>query len=224
LLWPSSLDEPLPPLDALIRRDAREYLGLSAAALDWMGRATSQREKGSALETYQRVSLAPDSQEEAPEILEEGQVRDRVFGQLTNYGALNARLLGLDPGLSVAVSGFHAVQRLGSDQRVLVEFVVQFIQTHPATDENLGGLSLRAGTTVVFGVDGGARYVIAKPLPAAQISPNLNASAEERLQRIHKFVAQLDSNDPMLAFGDADYFRNRMKRRASIRHLHGGGT
>jgi hypothetical protein len=223
LLWPNSLEDTLPPLDERIRSDAQNFLGLSAAALDWTSRATSQPRKASALETYQQVSVAPDSMEEAPDPSEERKVRDRVFAQLREYGQTCANALGLNPALSVAVSGFHAVQRLGSDQRVLVEFVVQFLQTAPKADDDLGGLPLRAGTTVVFGVDGDARYVIAKPLPSEQMSAHIKAAAEQRVGRIREFVGQLDSNDPMLAFGDADYFRDRMKRRASIRHLHEGG-
>ena len=223
LLWPSAIGDPLPALDEDIRRDARSYLGLSAAALDWSSRATSQRRKESALETYQQVSLSPDRQEEADAPSDEGQFRNRVFAQLQRYGQDCASTLGLDPALSVAVSGFHAVQRLGSDQRVLVEFVVQFVQTDSNANDDLGGLPLRAGTTVVFGVDGEVRYVVAKPLPSNQLSTSLNAAAEKRVGRIRAFVDQLDSNDPVLAFGDADYFSNRMMRRASIRHLHEGG-
>jgi hypothetical protein len=225
LLWPSAIDDQLPPLDETIRRDARNYLALSAAALDWTSRATSKRrnQSRSALETYQQVSLAPDGLEEMPEPSDEAHIRERVFAQLQNYGQTNAKMLGFNLQFTVAVSGFHAVQRLGSDQRVLVEFVVQFIQTDQTVDETLGGLPLRAGATVVFGVDGDARYVIAKPMPSPQLAANVNAAAEARVRRIRQFVEQLDSNDPMLAFGDAVYFKDRMKRRASIRHLHEGG-
>jgi hypothetical protein len=73
-------------------------------------------------------------------------------------------------------------------------------------------LPLRAGTTVVFGVEGEARYVIAKPMPSDQLAINVKAAAEDRVRRIRRFVGQLDSNDPVLAFGDPDYFKDRMKR------------
>jgi hypothetical protein len=148
--------------------------------------------------------------------------RHQIYSELTSYAQRNAQRLGLDPARSIAVTGFHQVHRVGRDQRLLIELIAQFVQTDDSREAEFGGLPFRGGTTVVFGADGGVRYVIAKPLPSPGVSPEVQRAGQEREQRFRSFLLQADLADPRMAWGDANYQRQRMRLRAQLRELHGG--
>jgi hypothetical protein len=226
LLWPSAIDQPPPPLDNGLLTKARSYLAYSAAALDVTGRSRDRRRdrqagSRSALDTYRQISIDGVDEKESPDVQDERDLQNNVFGGLQTYGQNNSVALGLDPDLSVRLSGFHPVQRLGSDQRLIVEFVAQFTQKNDATAQNYGGLPLRAGTTVVFGVDGAPRYVIAKPMPSPALADNVKKAADDRAARIGAFIETMDLHDPLLAWGEENFVQ-RMERRCTVRHLHEG--
>lgn len=132
--------------------------------------------------------------------------------------------LDLHPDLPVQVQGFHALYRVSRSSQLLVELVVQFIQT--ATDPDprqLGGLPLRGGTTVVAASDGTVRYVISKPLPRVSGDDSEREHhAQQRLQAQQDYVELSDMYDPRAIFEGALYGGRRMKARASLARLHRG--
>jgi hypothetical protein len=81
--------------------------------------------------------------------------------------------LKLHPTLPVAVRGFHPVHRIASNGELLVEMVAHFVQTQKTT-EDLGGLTYRAGVTLIANIDGHIRYLISKPFHAER-EAGLNA-------------------------------------------------
>lgn len=150
--------------------------------------------------------------------------RHDLFSELNNYALRNALRLGLDPGRPVAVTGFHPVHRVGRGQRLIVEQVAQFVQTDESRQAEFGGLPFRGGTTVVFGADGGVRYVIAKPLPSCTGNPEASKAGQEREERTRCFLKHADLADPRMAWGGEEYCSNRMRLRMRLRELHEGAS
>jgi hypothetical protein len=120
---------------------------------------------------------------------------------LRAFARRNARRLGLDPALAVAVTGFHTVFRVSPDGQLLVELVARFVQEDQsvARDPAFGGLRLFGGSTVVAGADGRVRHAISKPL------------TRDRRDALRAWVAARDARDPMLAWGGARYEKRRMQ-------------
>jgi hypothetical protein len=144
------------------------------------------------------------------------------------YATDNWKQLGLaDPsdGPPIAVSGFHSMFRVGSDGQLLTEAGVQFTQTaETGADADLGGLTPRAGATVVFAADGTPRYVISKPLPHDGLDEDDAAVAAERLDRMAKFVSDSDDQDPYTIWADNEHFPadERMLLRYDFAAVHQG--
>jgi hypothetical protein len=151
------------------------------------------------------------------------QLRNKMYASLHTYAEMNRTLLGLDSTKAVAVSGFHAVHRVGADQRLVVELVAQFTQTHESPRAQLGGLRFRAGATVIFGSEGEVRYIAAKPMPAVNLPQELQQLAKSRIAATERYVADLDLRDPRMALPDDEYIKQRMTLRAQFRALHEGG-
>ena len=146
-------------------------------------------------------------------------------GALVAYVAQHAAALGLTGAPDVYISGFDAVFRVAPTGALLIELVVQFIETDKTTqaDPAWGGVPVRGGTTAIIGVDGQVRYIIAKPLPTARVDPASIGRAEARLSRQRGFIDALDAADPRTTYMDDDDFAERMRARMSLRALHGGG-
>lgn len=121
----------------------------------------------------------------------------------------------------IAVQGFHSMFRVGSDGQLLTEAGVQFVQTPPQSHQQLGGLTARAGTTVVFSGDGAARYVIPKPL---RLRPdNTPDDDDPRMQTLVRFVRDCDERDPHFPWaGEAYDPGTRMTRRFNFAIVHQG--
>jgi hypothetical protein len=123
---------------------------------------------------------------------------------------------------------------------LLIELVAQFIETDHATqkDPEWGGVPLRGGTTIIVGIDGTVRYVIAKPLPnrnaVASEDQNLamapielqrrelNTAAVVRRSEQLAHIGNLDRSDPQMPYFSPEEYRIRMKARMSLRALHEG--
>lgn len=106
-----------------------------------------------------------DSDDGIWEIAEEDEpeevLRD-VARALATWAKDHRDRLKLHQTLPVAVRGFHPVHRIASSGELLVEMVAHFVQTQK-TGEYLGGLTYRAGVTLIANIDGHVRYLISKP-------------------------------------------------------------
>ncbi len=129
---------------------------------------------------------------------------------------------------SVKLDGVHPSFRVAQDGQLLVETVIQFVQTVSKPDADthlsrlLGGLPLRSGATVLVRANGQIQYVIAKPLPNAGLGGVERALAQRRLDRCRKFVSQLDETDFSSLWLGLDRQGDRIVRRMSIRALDTG--
>jgi hypothetical protein len=202
---------------------------LNARALDWTGRVVERKRRSGAYQTFQKSVFeseeadAEDADDATVGILDsERGLRKNIASELTLYGRANAAALGLNPQASIAVSGFHPVHRIGIDQRLLVEMIVQFVQTDEQRKAEFGGIPMRAGATVIFGADGTVRYVIAKPMPFIGQTAECAKLAKVREERQTSFVERTDLSDPRLAWSDQTYRSQRMELRKSLAALHSG--
>lgn len=142
--------------------------------------------------------------------------------QLHAYATANAERLLLAPGVPIAVHGFHSVFRVSPNGRLLIELVAQFAQQDRSRLDEMGGIPVRGGTTVVASADGDVRYIIAKPLLSSKLDPARQREAAARLERQQAYVALCDLNDARLAYASEDYARRRMAARMNLSALHQG--
>jgi hypothetical protein len=149
-----------------------------------------------------------------------------IFMKLHEFARRNADLLGLkkvppgDQKTPIKIDSFHSASRVGQDGRTVFEIFVNFVQTQRDTEnpsEDLGGIPVRAGCTLIASANGRVRYVIAKSFE----SPNAPAKEVRRIDRQKAFVAEFDARDPLTPYrSDADHL-TRMRARASLAALHG---
>jgi hypothetical protein len=106
--------------------------------------------------------LSDDVREISPDEEPEAVLRD-VAKKLGHWAKSHRTNLRLDahPDYKVAVRGFHPVHRIAASGALLLEMVVQIVQTRKS-DDDLGGLQYRAGVTVIANIDGQIRYLIDK--------------------------------------------------------------
>jgi hypothetical protein len=222
LLWPKQINGSLPAMSPQLLQLAQAVLLTSADALD-QSRSTNRSRSGSTDEaqTIYRESVIEIRSEE-----EEAAARatkNRLYVRLNEYARINRKALGLSPKLPIAVEGFHAIHRLAADQRLLIEFVAQFVQTDKSSETTTEGIPFRGGVTVIFGSRGEVRYVASKPMRSPDLPAHLQEAAAARLKATAELVEDMDARDPRMAFADADYMHNRMELRARFRALHEGG-
>src|SRR5262249_43516067 len=138
LVWPSWSDAGtgLSELEPSLLMNMQTLFALNARALDWTGRVVERKRPNRAYQAFQRSVLETDEAlaEEAedaaaPGLDSERGLRSKIYAELTRYGRKkeNAAALGFNPEATIAVSGFHPVHRIGIDQRLLVEMIVQFM-------------------------------------------------------------------------------------------------
>jgi hypothetical protein len=163
------------------------------------------------------------------DIVEDGQRRRRepvAFDQLKQFASKYAAALQLDPTLpdNVRLKGFHPSFHVDENGQLLVELVAQWVQTPPEGDERrieIGGVVLRAGTTVVFAADGSVRYIAARPLPGPHLVYEAHrAVAARRVEEFQRYVSELDALDALQPWSDAKYYAERMSRRAKLSAVH----
>ncbi len=133
-----------------------------------------------------------------------------------------ALMLHPDPNMKVEVHGFHTAFRVSSTGQLLTEVVAQFAQADRSSSEKRGGIPLRGGTTVVAAADGKVRYLIAKPLPSANLTDSVKKQAELRVQRQEEYLRLFDQADPMMSHFSAEELSKRMLRRGNFAALHFG--
>src|SRR5207253_2236076 len=88
------------------------------------------------------------------DVSDELQRRDVQNAQILHaYAKANAQSLGLDPESPIQVSSFHPIHRISPDNRVIADFVVEFLQMRkePLNPDVEGGpeITFRGGSTVV---------------------------------------------------------------------------
>jgi hypothetical protein len=109
---------------------------------------------------------------------------------------------------------------VGQDGRTVFEIFVNFVQTQKDTDkpsEDLGGIPVRAGCTLITSANGRVRYIIPKSFESPDPAPN----QPKRIDRQKAFVADLDARDPLTPYRSDDDHLTRMRARASLAALHG---
>lgn len=145
---------------------------------------------------------------------------DDLEQEFREFGEANRAALKLDPMSPnpVVPKGFYSMFRVGADGQLLTEAGVQFVQDSALPGEDLGGLTPRAGTTVIFSGNGSVRYVIAKPL----VDENGVAGPDNpRLEQMRSFVAACDERDPHSAWSGAAFdWPGRMARRFNFALVH----
>jgi len=227
LVWPTWDDPRLRLPDQLVEY-TQLLFAINARALDWTGRVVERaRPTRSSYDTFQGViaesdELDEEGPEEAPLIPRERGLKRKIGRALHRYAMQHRAAFGFDPSKSVAVGGFHPVHRVGADQRLLVELVVQFVQTDESRKAEFGGIPMRAGLTAIFSADGDLRTVVSKPMPFAGQSAACMKAANERERRQRTFVEEVDLGDPKLAWGDTKYRSMRMQLRKNFAALHSG--
>lgn len=142
--------------------------------------------------------------------------------ELQRYAQKHAAALHLSKRHTIAVHGFHPVFRVSPNGRLLIELVVQFVQSDRSSRPELGGLTMRGGTTVIASADGRIRYMICKPLPDDSLPAAARAGAQARMERQRSYIAAADVTDPMTPYYTDAQFARRMRLRASLARLHGG--
>jgi hypothetical protein len=193
--------------------------GLEKVPVQYLGDILMQ-----SVRTFQRGR----SEEEMPEEPTDDEDRVRDYPkQLGDYARRNADSLGFvrQRGLpnQIGVDGFHWVFRVGRNNRLIIELVIQYSQITAGGTTSNGGLQSWSGTTVVAAADGTVRYVIAKPTKVKDAFPaEIRRQAEERKDRQRAYIELCDQRDPRLAWGDQGYRDNRMAMRMNLAHLHEG--
>lgn len=202
---------------------------INARALDWAGRVVQRARPDTGLAAFQSVVQESDENEDGNDgdgerslLPNEKGLKRKIGSALGQYARANAAALGFDPDRKIAVVGFHPVHRVGVDQRILVEFVVQFVQTDETRSSEFGGIPLRAGLTAVFSADGGLRTVVSRPMPFPGVTEPFASAAQARELRQRAFVEEIDLGDPRLAWGPPGYEAQRMLLRKSLASLHAG--
>jgi len=108
----------------------------------------------------------------------------------------------------------HVAYRLAEDRQPRPELVIQLAQRRKdLEDQSLpedGRPKLRAGTTLIAGVDGAVQYLIAKPLPLteevlATLPPDHVARVHhqagvQRLDALHDWFDHLEEDDALSAW------------------------
>lgn len=214
LLWPpAAIKERLP--------DSVQHAFWQVGAFQAMADSAdvlNERERYSSLQNLREVT--GDYSGEALRSARAKQQRAIAY-DIWQFAQRHAAELGLsDPDkIKVAVHGFHQTIRVSPDGRWLPQTIIQLVQS--TDDENLGGLKLRGGTTLIADAEGVIRHIVAAPLPTA-MKRSFAQQGKERLKRMYDYVDYCDAADARMAWADDHYRKVRMERRARFRALHDG--
>jgi hypothetical protein len=200
---------------AVSARLPQEALQTLAIAAQFVGRPIN-------IDTSQFEHFASQYQISSERLEEADEGLTDVAKSVNKFADDNRRALLLHSTLKIRVAGFHPVLRVSPDGQPLVEIVVQLVQTDDSRRQELGGLPLRGGTTLVVRADGRIRYLIAKPLPEDRGDTGVNEAGQERLSRARAYVAELDRRDPRMVSAADSYLAERMKLRSQLQAVHLG--
>jgi hypothetical protein len=218
-------DDPLEQRNSLIEGFRRRGIypeGVSSLSLDalrWPERSVPENLPPlNVAERLLEATQAFEPDAPPPNRRQEG----RFAPLLRAWAERNRDALDLVPGRRPQVAGFHAAHRWTRDGRLDASVVVQFVQSVPTAEvPELGGLPLRGGTTVIARPDGRVRYVISKPLPRPDGSPEADPG-RARFERQRAFVESSDERDARVPFATDQQHRARQLGRASLAQLHRG--
>ncbi len=199
LLWPAP-SRPLSLRDADPAIDLSRLIVSATLNLDATGRAAWAMGVDGAATTGDR------SEDRADE--------DDRYSALNRWAKRHAVELGLEPSQPVAVAGVHVAYRQAQDRQPHPEIVIQFRQRRLDLEDGRlprdRRMQVKAGTTVIAGVDGEVLHVVAKPLPftaatLAALAHNPLALAHhkagsQRLSAMRTWLGQLDVDDALTAW------------------------
>lgn len=140
--------------------------------------------------------------------------RSDRYSSINIWARRNAIELGLEPSQPIAVVSVHVAYRQAQDRQPHPEIVIQLQQRRlDLEDPELprdSRVQVKAGTTLIAGVDGEVLHVVAKPLPfteasfaAAQYDPTAivhNQAGIQRLTALRTWLGQLDEDDALTAW------------------------
>jgi hypothetical protein len=121
------------------------------------------------------------------------------------------------------ILGCQSTFRYDEDGAPHVDFIVQISQhvdpaDMPEIDSQLVEAALRRTTTAVFDESGRLRYVIAKPLPAADLPKDALERAQLRVRALDGWLDDRGSRDAGLTLGVAPQGSNRLRLDFSLLH------
>lgn len=140
------------------KRERRRSVSESSAPQEWY----SQQVRSVVSDVVEEDSSPELSEDVEPEL-----VLREVAKALHAWASANRARLKLQPDLPIAVRGFHPVHRIAQNGELLIEMVAHVVQT-PRTSPPLGGLTYRAGATLIASIDGYLRYLVCKPFQPAR--------------------------------------------------------
>lgn len=218
LLWDTApaigAKDALPPLPLQTQEMLKELMfAASSLSRDFYYRTNIEQ----AMQHADQMSWSVDPEEER-----ERDVSETMSQTLQSYAEQFRHALHLSGEQRIAVRGFHPVFRVAPNGKLLVELVVQYVQTDRNSEGAYGGIPLRGGTTLIASATGEVRYVIAKPLRSTGLSRNDTAAADARERRQRDYFEQADLTDARMAYYSRQEFDQRMKLRMRLASLHQG--
>jgi hypothetical protein len=94
---------------------------------------------------------------------------ESMYGQVVGWAQVHAAALGFDDRHPIALRGVHVAYRQAADRQPRPEIVIVLVQRRrDLEDQTLDERNrpvLRAGTTLIVGVDGRVDFIVTKPLP-----------------------------------------------------------
>ena len=145
-----------------------------------------------------------------------GEPPREVCSALARWAQAHAIAVGFDPDHEIVVDGVDVAYRQADDCQPRPEVVVQFTQQRPDLEEEIQPdvaadkrTALRAGTTLIAGVDGKVKYVISKPLPLSvkpiggdEDSTYVHEFGKARLADIKRWFDKAEDADPLSIWTD----------------------
>jgi hypothetical protein len=183
------------------------------------------------------TAAAADEEDSAPAVAPPTALDDQsLYEQAHRWAELHAYSLGLDPSSAhpIALRGIHVAYRQAADRQPHPEIVLQLTQRRKdLEDQTLGENKrpiLRAGTTLIAGVDGRVQFVVAKPLPfvdtaAMEQLPSddptrrYHDAGTERLKALNDWIDTVEESDALSA-----WTKEPALNRLDFASLHGSAT
>jgi hypothetical protein len=130
---------------------------------------------------------------------------------LNKWARAHAEPLGLDPDSPVELHGVHVAYRQAADRQPRPELILQFAQRRRDLEDarlpERHRVVLRAGTTVIAGVDGTVEHLVPKPLPRSRLPDGgsdagrrFSDEGQRRLEAIRGWLDRLDDGDALNAW------------------------
>jgi len=139
---------------------------------------------------------------------------ESMYGQVVGWAQVHAAALGFDDRHPIALRGVHVAYRQAADRQPRPEIVIVLVQRRrDLEDQTLDERNrpvLRAGTTLIVGVDGRVDFIVTKPLPftpetlaelsADHVGRKHHEAGEKRLRALCDWVEQVEESDALSAW------------------------